>query len=128
MMTSITPLKRSRPEVEGISSSAVLEFIRAVEQHTHPLDSVQGFMLLRHGNVAAEGWWRPYGPQSPHSLYSLSKSFTATAIGLAVQEGLLTVHDRVLKFFPRRRTGEPQREPEGHARAAPAIDEHRPSG
>jgi CubicO group peptidase (beta-lactamase class C family) len=99
-MTSVTQLKRSRPEAEGISSSAVLEFIRAVEQHTHPLDSVQGFILLRHGNVAAEGWWTPYGPQSPHSLYSLSKSFTATAIGLAVQEGLLTVDDRVLQFFP----------------------------
>jgi CubicO group peptidase (beta-lactamase class C family) len=100
MMTSVTQLKRSRPEAEGISSSAVLEFIRAVEQHTHPLDSVQGFMLLRHGNVVSEGWWTPYGPQSPHSLYSLSKSFTATAIGLAVQEGLLTVDDRVLEFFP----------------------------
>ncbi|MEY2615788.1 MAG: hypothetical protein QOH78_1561, partial [Verrucomicrobiota bacterium] len=34
-MTNVTQLKRSRPEVEGISSSAVLEFIRAVEQHTH---------------------------------------------------------------------------------------------
>ena len=99
-MTNVTQLKRSRPEIEGISSPAVLEFIWAVEQHTHPLDSVQGLMLLRHGKVAAEGWWTPYGPQSPHSLYSLSKSFTATAIGLAVQEGLLTVDDRVLKFFP----------------------------
>src|SRR3984885_7672404 len=99
-MTSVTQLKRSRPEAEGISSSAVLEFIRAVEEHTHPLDSVQGFMLLRHGNVASEGWWTPYGPKSPPSLYSLSKSFTASAIGLAVQEGLLRLDDRVLKFFP----------------------------
>jgi CubicO group peptidase (beta-lactamase class C family) len=100
MITGVTQLKRSVPEAEGISSSAVLAFVRAVEQHTHPLDSVQGFMLLRHGNVAAEGWWTPYGPQSPHSLYSLSKSFTASGIGLAVQEGLVTVDDRVLKFFP----------------------------
>src|SRR5580693_8175557 len=100
MMTSVTRLKRSGPEAEGISSSAVLEFIQAVEQHSHPLDSVQGFMLLRHGNVAAEGWWTPYGPQSPHSLYSLSKSFTSTGIGLAVHERLLTVDDPVLRFFP----------------------------
>jgi len=64
------------------------------------LDAVQGFMLLCHGNVAAEGWWKPYGPQSQHSLYSLSKSFTSTAIGLAVADGLLTVDDPVLKFFP----------------------------
>lgn len=102
-MASVIPLKRSTPEAEGISSLAVLDFIRAIEDHpldSHPLDSVQGFMLLRHGNVVAEGWWAPYGPQFPHSLYSLSKSFTATAIGLAVTEGLLTVDDPVLKFFP----------------------------
>jgi hypothetical protein len=71
-----------------------------VENDTHPLDAVQGFMLLRHGNVAAEGWWAPYGPESPHSLYSLSKSFTSSGIGLAVAEGRLTVDDPVLKFFP----------------------------
>jgi CubicO group peptidase (beta-lactamase class C family) len=99
-MTSATLLKRTNPEAEGIPSSAVLDFIRAVEEHTHPLDAVQGFMLLRHGNVAAEGWWKPYDPHYAHSLYSLSKSFTSTAIGLAVAEGRLSVDDPVLKFFP----------------------------
>ena len=99
-MTSVTSFKPSSPEAEGIPSSAILDFIHAVEQHTHPLDALQGFMLLRHGNVAAEGWWAPYGPASPHALYSLSKSFTSSAIGLAVAEGLLTVDDPVLNFFP----------------------------
>ena len=100
-MAGVTQLKRSTPEAEGIPSAAVLNFIRAVAQpFGHPLDAVQGFMLLRHGNVVAEGWWAPCGPQSPHSLYSLSKSFTSTGIGLAVAEGLLTVNDPVLKFFP----------------------------
>src|SRR6266508_757687 len=99
-MASVTQLKRSSPEAEGIPSSAVLDFIRAVEQHTHPLDAVQGFMLLRHGNVAAEGWWTPYEAGTPHSLYSLSKSFTSTGIGLAMAEGLLAVDDPVLPFFP----------------------------
>ena len=96
-----TPLQeRSTPEAEGIPSTAILEFVRAVERHEHPLDAVQGFMLLRHGAVAAEGWWAPYGPDLPHSLFSLSKSFTSTAIGLAVAEGRLTVDDPVLGFFP----------------------------
>lgn len=99
-MTGIHRLQRSNPEAEGIPSSAILNFIGALEQHTHPLEAVQGFMLVRHGNVAAEGWWAPYNPQSPHALYSLSKSFTSTAIGLAVAEGRLTVDDPVLKFFP----------------------------
>lgn len=106
-------LKRSVPEAEGISSLAILDFIRAVEQHTFPLDALQGFMLLRHGNVAAEGWWAPYGPQSPHALYSLSKSFTSSGIGLAVSEGLLTVNDPVLKFFP----GEAPANPSKHLKA-----------
>jgi CubicO group peptidase (beta-lactamase class C family) len=99
-MASGTPFKRSTPEAEGIPSSAILDFIRSVNQHTHPLDALHGFILLRHGNVAAEGWWTPYGPEIPHSLYSLSKSFTSTAIGLAVAEGRLTVDDPVLPFFP----------------------------
>jgi CubicO group peptidase (beta-lactamase class C family) len=99
-MASVTQLQRSSPEAEGIPSGAILDFIRAVERHAHPLDAVQGFMLLRHGNVAAEGWWAPYAPRSPHALYSLSKSFTSTGIGLAVAEGRLTVDDPVLEFFP----------------------------
>ena len=99
-MTSVTPFKRTSPEAEGLPSSAVLDFVQAVEQHVHPLDAVQGFLLLRHGNVAAEGWWAPYAPTSSHALYSLSKSFTSSAIGLAVGEGRLTLDDPVLKFFP----------------------------
>ncbi len=102
-------LKRSTPETEGISSSAVLNFIKATEQHAHPLDAVQGFMLLRHGNVVAEGWWKPYEPQFQHSMYSLSKSFTSTAIGLAVSEGRLSVDDDVLKFFPEDAPSDPSK-------------------
>src|SRR5215471_17227585 len=93
-------LARSTPEAEGIPSSAILEFIRSVEEHVRPMDALQSFMLLRHGNVAAEGCWAPYGSNSPHPLHSLSKSFTSSAIGLAIHEGLLLVDDPVLQFFP----------------------------
>src|SRR5450759_3867576 len=89
-MTTHYQLPRSSPEAEGISSSAILAFIEAVEKHAAPLDALHGLMLLRHGKVVAEGWWVPYGPQCPHSLYSLSKSFTSTGIGLAVSEGRLS--------------------------------------
>lgn len=106
-MPDINQLPRTSPEAEGIPSAAVLAFLDAVEQHTHPLDALHGFLLVRHGRVAAEGWWAPYGPQVPHSLYSLSKSFTSTAIGLAVAEGLLTPDDPVLKFFPEDAPAEP---------------------
>ncbi|QSF47734.1 serine hydrolase [Paenibacillus tianjinensis] len=64
-------------------------------------------MLLRHGHVVAEGWWSPYRPELPHMLFSLSKSFTATAIGLAVSEQLLSLEDKVVSFFPDESPAEP---------------------
>jgi len=94
---SSVSLPRSSPESQGVSSGAVLEFIEAADQQ---LDAMNSFMLLRHGQVIAEGWWAPYDAQSNHELYSLSKSFTSTAVGMAVTEGRLSVDDQVLKFFP----------------------------
>lgn len=90
-------LIRSNPAALGIDPAAVLAFVEAVEQKVGGLHS---FMLLRHGQVAAEGWWTPYAPQHPHMLFSLSKSFTSTAIGLAVADGKLTVETPVVSLFP----------------------------
>ncbi len=90
-------LPRATPESQGIASSAILRFVEAVESQIYELHS---FMLLRHGKVVAEGWWSPYGREYPHLLFSLSKSFTSTAIGLAVSEGILSLDDQVISFFP----------------------------
>lgn len=89
-------LPRATPESQGISSAGVSDFIRAADQD---VNSMHSFMLLRHGKVVAEAWWEPESPEKSHVLWSLSKSFTSTAVGLAVQEGKLSVHDEVLKFF-----------------------------
>jgi CubicO group peptidase (beta-lactamase class C family) len=97
-------LPRSSPEAQGIPSPAILSFIEAAE---NDIDSMHSFMLLRHGCVVAEGWWSPYNAESPHSLYSLSKSFTSTAVGLAISEGKLSLDDQVLKFFPEDAPSEP---------------------
>jgi CubicO group peptidase (beta-lactamase class C family)/dienelactone hydrolase len=98
-------LPRSSPEEQGVSSSAVLSFLDAADR----IDSMNSVMLVRHGHVIAEGWWAPYDAGSPHSLYSLSKSFTSTAVGLAVAEGKLSLDDAVLKFFPDDAPAEPSR-------------------
>jgi hypothetical protein len=55
-------LPRSTPEAQGVSSSAVLSFVEAADTH---IDSLHSFMLLRHGNVVAEGWWSPYNAEPP---------------------------------------------------------------
>nr|WP_246328421.1 serine hydrolase [Curtobacterium pusillum] len=56
--------------------------------------------MLRHGQVAAEGWWHPYAADRVHLLYSLSKSFTAAAVGIAVREGLVDLDATALSYFP----------------------------
>jgi CubicO group peptidase (beta-lactamase class C family) len=90
-------LPRGIPEEEGVSSRAILNFIEAADRDANEIHS---FMLVRHGKVISEGWWNPYGPELKHTMYSLSKSFTSTAVGFAVQEKLLTVNDKVISFFP----------------------------
>jgi CubicO group peptidase (beta-lactamase class C family) len=95
-MTRENFLLRTTPEMLGIPSGAIQAFVDAAEAS---LPELHSFMLLRHGQVAAEGWWAPYAPARRHMLFSLSKSFTSTAVGLAQAEGLLTVDDPVLPYF-----------------------------
>ncbi|KPL90165.1 serine hydrolase domain-containing protein [Herpetosiphon geysericola] len=90
-------LPRTAPEQQGISSLGLLRFIEALDSQIHELHSV---MLVRHGAVVAEAWWSPYAAERPHLLFSLSKSFTATAIGLAIDEGYFALNDSVIGFFP----------------------------
>jgi len=97
-------LPRSSPESQGVSSSAVRAFVESADKD---IDSLHSFMLVRHGHVIAEGWWTPYAAETPHMLFSLSKSFTSTAVGLAAAEGKLSIDDPVLKFFPDDAPAEP---------------------
>ncbi|GEO10797.1 serine hydrolase domain-containing protein [Segetibacter aerophilus] len=90
-------LQRSTPEAEGMSASAISAFLDSIATSKHEFHS---FMLIRHGKVIAEGWWNPYRRDLRHSLYSLSKSFTATAVGFARAEGKLSLTDKVVSFFP----------------------------
>lgn len=90
-------LPRSSPESQGVSSKAIREFIESANQK---IDTLHSLMIVRHGQVVAEGWWKPESADKPHVLHSLSKSFCSTAVGLAVAEGRLSIDDPVLKFFP----------------------------
>lgn len=90
-------LPRSTPESVGVSSAGIVDFLNAIDTGRQEIHS---FMFIRHGKVIAEGWWDPYGPDYKHLLYSASKTFTATGIGLAVTENRLKLTDKVVSFFP----------------------------
>lgn len=103
-VASAAPLPRSTPEAQGVPSAAIRAFVEAADKRVGTMHS---FMLVRHGHVIAEGWWKPQSPDTPHVLHSLSKSFTSTAVGLAIGEGRLSLDARVLSFFPEDAPAEP---------------------
>ena len=88
-------LPRSTPEAQGVDSAGILNFGKAADKE---LDSIHSFMLVRNGQVVAESWWAPESADKPHIMWSLTKSFTSTAVGLAQAEGKLSIDDKVLKL------------------------------
>src|SRR3954470_24354978 len=90
-------LPRSTPGRSGVSSHAIGALLDRLEARSVECHSI---MVVRHGHVVAEGWWAPYSADRPHLLYSLTKSFTSVAVGLAIADGLLSLDDRVVDVLP----------------------------
>jgi CubicO group peptidase (beta-lactamase class C family) len=80
-------LPRSARGAEGVA--ALLDRLEEREIECHSL------MVVRHGHVVAEGWWAPFSAERPHLLYSLTKSFTGVAAGIAIGDGLLALNTQV---------------------------------
>lgn len=91
-------LPRCTPEQAGIPSRVILDWLDALEATgTEP----HGFMIARHGQVCAEGWWSPYSPRFVHGLQSLTKTYTVTALGLLHAEGKLSLDERIVDILVR---------------------------
>lgn len=99
-----TEFIRTAPESVGIASASVQRLLDRLESgHTE----MHGIQIMRHSKICAEGWWSPYAPGIRHNLMSVSKTYTATAIGIAYTEGLLNLSDRVIDIFPVQSPSEP---------------------
>lgn len=85
------------PEEAGVSSEIILHLLEDMEKSEMEFHS---FMVIRHGKVAAECFRAPFSENRPHAMYSVSKTVTATAIGIAVQEGYISLSDKVRDIFP----------------------------
>ena len=94
----IQRFERCLPEEVGIPSEAIDAFLDELENGG--FTQMHGLMIMRHGKVCAEGWWAPFAPGLHRCDHSLSKTYTATAIGLAEYQGLLKLSDRVCDILP----------------------------
>lgn len=67
---------------------------------TSDITELHHLMVVVDGKVAGEIHPAPFKAGDRHTLYSVSKTFTAVAVGLAIEDGLLSVEDELVKFFP----------------------------
>jgi CubicO group peptidase (beta-lactamase class C family) len=81
----------------GVDADAIVAFLDAVEAAELDLHSL---MIHRNGKVVVEAWRWPYRADRPRNLHSVAKSFTACAIGLALEEKRFSLDDKVVSFFP----------------------------
>ena len=89
--------ERVTPESVGIPSSAIENLLDKLE---NGVTEMHGLMIMRHDKICAEGWWAPYGPGIRHGLQSLSKTYSATAVGIACTEGILHLDEAIIDIFP----------------------------
>ena len=94
-------LEHVKPEEVNVDSEAITEFLNEITSKKLGLHS---FTVVRHDKICAQGFFAPYAAEYPHVLYSMSKSITSTAVGFAVDEGLIGLDDKVVDFFPEYRT------------------------
>lgn len=91
----MTKLPRATPAQCGVDPRGILSLFQKLNKL-----NVHSVMITRHNKVISEGFWAPYRPEYNHIQYSVSKSLISTAIGFAAADGLLSMEDRVLDFFP----------------------------
>ncbi len=90
-------LPRTSPSSENVDEKGIKDFIKALKDKEQDIHSL---MILRNGNVVYEEWFGEHTAEQPHIMYSVTKTFTATAVGFAVAENKIKLTDKVISFFP----------------------------
>ena len=85
------------PEKYGISSADITAVVKGLAKKGLSMHSV---LVMRHGEVIAEGYAEPFDENSLHRMYSVSKSFVSMAIGLLAEEGKISLQDEIIEYFP----------------------------
>ena len=85
------------PEKAGVSSADVLKLIKTFDSYGFSTHSI---IIARGNNIFLECYYAPFTKDFKHRMYSVSKSFVSVAVGLCADEGLLSLDDPFMKYFP----------------------------
>ncbi|NDJ76049.1 MAG: serine hydrolase [Chloroflexi bacterium] len=88
------------PEEQGMDSTLLAEMLAFALEEQVNLDSVT---VIRNGYVVTDAYFYPFNQGDRHNLYSVTKSFTATLVGIAIDQGYIADVDvPLVEFFPAR--------------------------
>ena len=85
------------PEEAGIPSSEIRRYINYLNDNSY---STHALLLLREGKIFTEAYWKPFDKDFCHRQYSQTKSYVGIAIGLLIEEGKLSLDDKIIDYFP----------------------------
>ncbi len=89
--------EKTSPEETGIPSECITHLIDRLQKRQIPMHSL---LLMHCGKLIFEGYYAPLTATSLHRMFSISKSFTSIAIGLLIDEGIISLEDPIIKYFP----------------------------
>ncbi|MHC1782254.1 MAG: serine hydrolase domain-containing protein [Anaerolineaceae bacterium] len=88
---------RSTPEEQGVLSARLAVMLEKIQHEKRNLHSI---IIIRHGVMIMEAYVHPFNAQTPHNLYSATKSVTSTLVGIAAGDGLIDIYMPVRTYFP----------------------------
>ena len=85
------------PREAGFSEQSIEKFLQELRRRGLNMHSV---LMLRGENIFFERYWAPFTSETPHRMYSVTKSFVSVAIGCLLDEGKIALDDPIVKYFP----------------------------
>jgi CubicO group peptidase (beta-lactamase class C family) len=89
----------STPEEQGIDSAKLAEGLLSMREQGIDIHSL---LMIRNGAVVVDAYFDPYDGTTVHDLASETKSVMTTLIGIAADQGKLSLDAPVLSFFQER--------------------------
>jgi CubicO group peptidase (beta-lactamase class C family) len=84
------------PEQQGFDSTEIAAVVEEIDSKELPVDSLQ---VVRNGVLILDAYFYPYLGDRPHDLASVTKSVTSTLVGIAIDQGLLTLDQNLIASF-----------------------------
>lgn len=85
------------PESVGISSKQILKYLRVLDERELSTHSI---LIARGDHLVCEAYWAPFTRETKHRMYSQTKSYVGLAVRLLAEDGLISLEDPIIKYFP----------------------------